>query len=112
MGDGIDEPQDGQTVNPDDSDASESVSDIKCWEMRPNCMMKHQSREKANCPAYRERLGCWEVDWRGIVELLPSGHQEYWMSFLNNCENCVAYKAHPEEMQSRIDAVKALIFDD
>lgn len=90
----------------------EEAKKLKCWELKPNCMMKHRSRESANCPAYREEKGCWEVDWKSIVVSLPASQQEYWLSFLDSCENCVAYKAHPQEMQARIDAVRSMIFDD
>ncbi|MHB8792365.1 MAG: hypothetical protein ACYC6O_03390 [Thermoleophilia bacterium] len=87
----------------------EDFQSAKCWELKPNCMMKHTKREKASCPAYRENLGCWEVDWEAIVAELPSSQMEYWLSFLASCENCVAYKVHPEVMQDRIDAVLSLI---
>ncbi|MBI5870616.1 MAG: hypothetical protein HZB44_06650 [Actinobacteria bacterium] len=88
-------------------DESDAIS--KCWEMKPNCMMKHVDREKASCPAYRENLGCWEVDWEAVVTVLPGSQREYWLSFLASCEKCIAYQAHPEEMQGRIDAVRSLI---
>lgn len=90
----------------------ESVQQVKCWEIKPNCMMKHTSREKASCPAYRENMGCWEVDWEAMVSALPGSQREYWLSFLASCENCVAYQAHPEQMQGRLDAVRSLIKDD
>lgn len=90
----------------------ESAQDEKCWEMKPNCMMKHTSREKASCPAYRENMGCWEIDWKAVVSALPDSQREYWLSFLDSCENCVAYHKHPEEMKTRIDAVRSVIQDD
>ncbi len=74
--------------------------------------MKGLQREKAGCPAYRESLGCWEVDWRSVVEPLSASQQEYWVSFFKNCGSCVAYKNHVEEMQARINAVKTLVRDD
>ncbi|MHB1361524.1 MAG: hypothetical protein ACYCW5_02855 [Thermoleophilia bacterium] len=85
---------------------------LKCWQLRPNCMMRHQSRQKASCPAFRESKGCWEIDWKSIVARLDASQRTYWLSFLNNCENCIAYKNHTEEMQARIDAVKSLVYDD
>jgi hypothetical protein len=90
----------------------DSALNEKCWEIKPNCVMKHSTREKASCPAYRENVGCWEVEWEAVVSVLPASQKEYWLSFLASCENCAAYQAHPEEMQGRIDAVRMLIQDD
>ena len=90
----------------------EKMKALKCWQLRSNCMMRHQSRDKASCPAYREGKGCWEVDWKSIVERLDATQRTYWLSFLNNCGNCIAYQAHPQEMQARIDAVRSLVNDD
>jgi len=74
--------------------------------------MRGQARENATCPAYRSGRSCWQVDWKSIVEALPTAQQAFWTSFLSNCGNCVVYKQHPEEMQSRIDAVRAIVFND
>lgn len=80
----------------------------KCWDLKTNCMMREQDRDNAGCPAYRQGLGCWEVDWSEIVRSLPDSQQEYWHMFLDKCKDCVAYEAHPEEMQARIVAVMQL----
>lgn len=88
------------------------MDDRKCWEMKPNCMMNGRNKEKSNCPAFRESIGCWEVDWKKIVESLPASQQEYWYMFMEKCPSCTAYKAHPDEMQARIDAVKVLYLSD
>jgi len=90
----------------------ESQQNMRCWEIKPNCMMKENPRETAICPAYRENIGCWEVDWVDIVSELPGSQREYWLSFLASCENCDAYKAHAEEMQGKIDAVRSMIQHD
>ena len=100
----VDSPAEGQEAM--------TVPDQKCWEMRSNCVMKDEPRENASCPAYRDGVGCWEVDWKLIVEMLPASQRVYWLLFLNNCENCVVYKSHSTEMKARIDAVSAVIFAD
>jgi hypothetical protein len=110
--DEVDEQLSGQGGKSEPGSADEPLAELKCWELRSRCSMKNQSRETANCPAYRKNLGCWEVDWRRIVEGQPASQQEYWLSFLSHCDSCVAYQAHPEEMQSRIDAVRAAVFND
>ena len=108
----MDEPAEELTPILSSDQTEQIVEEMKCWELRSNCMMKNQARENAGCPAYRQGLGCWEVDWKAIVEALPASQREYWLSFLDHCDKCVAYKAHPSEMQARIDAVKAVMFDD
>ncbi|MHB1389787.1 MAG: hypothetical protein ACYCXF_00925 [Thermoleophilia bacterium] len=84
------------------------MEDMKCWDLKENCMMRGEDREDASCPAYRQGVGCWDVGWSEIVSTLPSSQIEYWYMFLEKCSNCVAYKAHPHEMQARIDAVMQL----
>lgn len=88
------------------------MDEKKCWELKSNCMMRNQSREDAACPAYRQGLGCWEVDWNQIIGPLPASQQEYWLSFLAKCPGCVAYEAHPLEMQAVIDRAKELFLND
>jgi len=80
--------------------------------MKPNCRMKQEERENANCPAFRQNKGCWEVDWEAIITDLPGSLREFWISFLSTCENCEVYSAHSEMMQDRIDTVRSLFKDD
>jgi hypothetical protein len=71
-------------------------------------MMRNQAHDGAGCPAYRQGIGCWEVDWKDLVQRLPSGQQEYWRYFFEKCPGCEAFTAHPEEMRSRIAEVNRL----
>ncbi|MHB1269273.1 MAG: hypothetical protein ACYCXL_02515 [Thermoleophilia bacterium] len=84
------------------------MEDQMCWQLKTGCTMPGHDPEDASCPAYRHGIGCWDVDWSEIVRSLPESQLEYWFMFLGKCKDCVAYRAHPDEMQARIDAVMQL----
>lgn len=88
------------------------MSEEKCWEIKESCMMKGQPHDKSGCPAYRDQKGCWETNWREIIEGFTADQKEFWYSFLDKCPSCVVYARHPVEMQRRINEVKSLFIND
>ena len=80
----------------------------KCWEMNESCVCKWMHPSEAPCPAFRERKGCWEIDWIGIISNLPPEKKEYWKDFMKKCVDCPVYKEHKEEKDSTLEKVGSL----
>jgi len=87
---------------------TEKAPDRKCWELNETCPMRGQPRSGSSCPAYRRGYSCWEFDWKGFVESLPAEKWDYWRAILEQCDVCVCYRLHRDQMLERIDGVRGL----
>lgn len=77
-----------------------------CWELNPNCMAKAEGDAKRPCPAYEQKIGCWELDWKPLYENIPEEQKkmmEGWMK--ENCPKCPVYVTHQTEIDAKIAAM-------
>jgi len=61
----------------------------KCYDLNPNCMAKAEGDAKRPCPAYEQKIGCWELDWKPVYVSLPEDQKKMmgeWMK--DNCPKC------------------------
>ena len=73
----------------------------KCYDINPSCMAKAGDEARQPCPAYEQKMGCFELDWIPMYENLPAeqkGQMVQWMK--SHCPACPVYAIH----QARIDA--------
>jgi hypothetical protein len=77
-----------------------------CWELNPNCMALAEGDEKRPCPAYEQKIGCWELDWQPLFEKASEEQKEMmgqWMK--DNCPNCPVYGKHQDEISAKISLI-------
>ena len=79
-----------------------------CWELNDTCVCKWMHPSEAPCPSFRERKGCWEIDWIGIISSLPPEKKEYWRKFMSKCPNCPVYAVHREEKDHVLQRIDSL----
>lgn len=48
----------------------------KCYDLNPNCMAKAEGDAKRPCPAYEQKIGCWELDWKTMYVSLPEDQEK------------------------------------
>ena len=77
-----------------------------CWELNPNCMALAEGEGKQPCPAYEQKIGCWELDWKPLFDKAPEDQRKMmgqWMK--DNCPQCPVYDAHQGEISKKISLV-------
>ena len=78
----------------------------KCWDLNPNCIAKAEGEAKRPCPAFEQKIGCWELDWKPLLEKAPEEQKEMmgkWMT--ENCPECPVYDKHQAEVDAKIIAI-------
>jgi hypothetical protein len=69
-------------------------------------MAKAEGEAKRPCPAYEQKIGCWELDWKPLLEKAPAEQKEMmgkWMR--ENCPRCPVYGKHQTEIAAKIQAM-------
>jgi hypothetical protein len=69
-------------------------------------MAKAEGEAKRPCPAYEQKIGCWELDWKPLLEKAPAEQKEMmgkWMR--ENCPRCPVYSKHQTEIAAKIQAI-------
>lgn len=75
----------------------------KCYDMNPNCMAKAEGDSHRPCPAYEQKIGCWELDWKPMYANLPDEQKKQmgeWMK--ENCPKCPVYPSYQETIDGKI----------
>lgn len=63
-----------------------------CWELNPDCGLGGKTC-RPHCPAYRQKVDCWDLDWEELASHLASKQREFWTSwFRNRCPKCPVFK--------------------
>ena len=78
----------------------------KCYDLNPNCMAKADGDAKRPCPAYEQKIGCWELDWKPMYVNLPEDQRKQmgqWMQ--DNCPHCPVYSGHQATIDEKIAAL-------
>jgi len=75
----------------------------KCWEINPNCMAKAEGPAKRPCPAFEQKINCWELD---RVALLKDAKEEQKVMMKNwmqeNCPKCPVYTVYRGEINKML----------
>jgi hypothetical protein len=74
-----------------------------CWDLNESCVCKWMHPSEAPCPAFRERKGCWEINWVDIISNLPPEKKQYWKKFMEKCPTCQVYKEHEAVKKQTLD---------
>jgi len=77
-----------------------------CWDLNPSCMAKAEGDKKRPCPAYEQKIGCWELDWKPLIQKVSQEQREMmgkWMQ--ENCPKCPAFVGHEEQISSKIGLI-------
>ena len=78
----------------------------KCWDLNPNCMAKAEGDNKQSCPAYEQKISCWELDWKPLLEKAPEEQKEMMGTWVKeNCPKCPVYVKHQEAIDVKIMAI-------
>ena len=67
---------------------------------------KAEGDAKRPCPAYEQKIGCWELDWKTMYASLPEDQKKMmgeWMK--DNCPKCPVYGNHQSEIDTKISAI-------
>lgn len=78
----------------------------KCYDLNQNCMAKAEGALHRPCPAYEQKIGCWELDWKPMYERLPADQRKQmgqWMQ--DNCPQCPVYGIHQAVIDEKIAAI-------
>lgn len=77
-----------------------------CWDLNPNCMAKAEGDKRQPCPAYEQKIGCWELDWKSMLEKAPKEQKEMMGKWVNeSCPKCPVYDKHQAEIDAKIGAI-------
>jgi len=77
-----------------------------CWDLNQNCMAKAEGEAKRPCPAFEQKIGCWELDWKPLLEKAPEEQKEMmgkWMK--EKCPKCPVYDKHQDEINAKLNAI-------
>lgn len=75
----------------------------KCWEINPNCMAKAEGPGKRPCPAFEQKINCWELDRAALLNQATAeqkGMMKNWMQ--ENCPKCPTYAVYGDEVDKMI----------
>jgi len=68
-------------------------------------MAKAEGDKKQPCPAYEQKIGCWELDWISMLEEAPKEQKEMMGKWVKeNCPKCPVYDKHQTEIDVKISA--------
>ena len=77
-----------------------------CWDLNPHCMAKAEGDKKQPCPAYEQKIGCWELDWKAMLERAPKEQKEMMGKWVKeNCPKCPVYAKHQVAIDAKISAI-------
>ena len=77
-----------------------------CWDLNPNCMAKAEGEAKQPCPAFEQKIGCWELDWEPLLQKAPEEQREMMGKWVQeNCPKCPVYETHQEEIDLKIKTI-------
>jgi len=69
-------------------------------------MAKAEGDKKQPCPAYEQKIGCWELDWKPMLEKAPKEQREMMGKWVKeNCPKCPVYDKHQTEIDAKIRAI-------
>jgi len=78
----------------------------KCWDLNQNCMAKKEGETKRSCPAYEQKIGCWELDWKPLLEKAPEEQREMMGKWVkDNCPRCPVYDKHQAAIDAKINLI-------
>ena len=78
----------------------------KCWDLNPNCMAKAEGEAKQPCPAFEQKIGCWELDWEALLQKAPAEQKDMMGQWVKeNCPKCPVYSYHQEKIDMKIKTV-------
>lgn len=74
-----------------------------CWEVKPDCMALKESPQKQSCPAYEQKIGCWDLDVRPLLEQTTKEQQKMMVEYMKEgCPKCPVYTEHQEAIDKKI----------
>ena len=77
-----------------------------CWDLNPNCMAKAEGEAKQPCPAFEQKIGCWELDWEPLLQKAPEEQKEMMGTWVQeNCPKCPVYATHQDEIDQKIKTI-------
>lgn len=78
----------------------------KCWDLNPNCMAKAEGNKKQPCPAYEQKIGCWELDWKPLFAKAPEEQKKMMKEWVKEgCPKCPVYDKHKDKIDTKLNAI-------
>lgn len=78
----------------------------KCFELNPACMARVEGDAGRPCPAYEQKIGCHELDWKPMYEHLPIEQRHQMVQWMKeHCPRCPAYPIHRVIVDAKITAM-------
>ncbi len=78
-----------------------------CWDVNPNCMAKAEGPEKRPCPAFEQKINCWELDSKPMLEKVSEEQKKMMVTWLEeNCPKCPVYGTHQAEVDKKLSEVR------
>jgi hypothetical protein len=77
-----------------------------CWDQNPDCMAIAEGDTKRPCPAYEQKIGCWELDWQVLMQKATEEQKKemgQWMK--EKCPKCPVYNKHQNELDQKISSI-------
>jgi hypothetical protein len=69
-------------------------------------MAKAEGEAKQPCPAFEQKIGCWELDWEPLLQKAPEEQKEMMGKWVKeNCPKCPVYNVHQEEIDLKIKTI-------
>ena len=77
-----------------------------CWDLNPNCMARAEGDKKQPCPAYEQKIGCWELNWQPLYEKVSEDQKQMMVQWMKeNCPKCPVYDKHQAEIDTKLNAI-------
>jgi hypothetical protein len=84
----------------------ETIMSEGCWDLKHDCMAKAEGEAKRPCPAFAQKISCWELDWKPLLQKVSDEQKVMigkWMK--ENCPKCPVYDKHQDEISAKLNAL-------
>ena len=69
-------------------------------------MARAEGDKKQPCPAYEQKIGCWELNWQPLYEKVPEDQKQMMVQWMKEkCPKCPVYDKHQDEINAKLNAI-------
>ena len=75
-----------------------------CWDLNPNCMAKAEGPAQRPCPAFEQKINCWELDRAALLQHATVEQKMMLKNYMKeNCPKCPVYAFSREKVDKMLD---------